>query len=177
VIDIRIHQKANTAEAIEKMSTIFQKHNPSAPFQYKFADEEYDRKFASEVRVGKLALIFATLAIIISCLGLLGLASFVAARRTKEIGIRKVVGATLLDVWLMLSRSFVGLVTVSCFVAFPLSWYFLTDWLTKYEYRISVAWWLFPVVVIGAILLTMITVSYQAIRVGKRNPVLSLRSE
>jgi putative ABC transport system permease protein len=177
VIDIRLSNGANTADAIGKMSAIFQKYNPSAPFQYKFADDEYDRKFASEVRVGKLALIFAMLAIFISCLGLLGLASFVAARRTKEIGVRKVVGASVWNIWLMLSRSFVGLVTVACFVAFPLTWYFLTEWLTKYEYRVGVAWWLFPLVVVCAILLTLITVSYQAIRVGKRNPVLSLRSE
>ncbi len=177
VIEIRLAPQVAVAEAIQKISSVFQKHNPGAPFQYKFVDDEYDRKFASEVRVGKLALVFATLAILISCLGLVGLASFVASRRTKEIGIRKVVGASLLDIWVMLSGNFVILVSVACLVALPLSYHFLSQWLMKYEYRVDFAWWLFPSVIAGAVLVTLLTVSYQAIRAGRQSPVVSLRVE
>lgn len=176
-INLRLNPSLSTSEAIERATKVFQKHNPTAPFEYKFADEEYDNKFASEVRVGKLATVFAALAILISLTGLFGLSSFVAEQRTKEIGIRKVVGASIVDLWSMLTKSFVLLVTLSCIIAFPVAWYILSNWLTRFDYRIEVSLWIFPVVVAGALLVTLVTVSYQALRAAMLNPVESLKSE
>jgi putative ABC transport system permease protein len=177
VINIRLHPSRTAQESVAIMASIFQKYNPSVPFQYKFVDEEYDRKFAAEVRVGKLAAIFAGLAILISLLGIFGLSSFVAEQRTKEIGIRKVVGASLFNLWMLLTRSFVGLVMLACLVAFPVASYFLTNWLSTFTYRIEIQWWIFPAVAIGALVITMITVSYQALRAALANPVYSLKAE
>jgi putative ABC transport system permease protein len=176
-INIRLNPSLSAAEAIERISLIFQKHNPSVPFEFSFVDDDYNNKFATEMRVGKLALIFAALAIIISLLGLFGLSSFVAEQRTKEIGIRKVVGASILDLWGMLTKSFVILVGLSCLIAFPFAWYFLTGWLTRFQYRTEIQWWIFPAVISGALAVTLITVSYQAIRAAMINPVESLKSE
>jgi putative ABC transport system permease protein len=150
---------------------------PSAPFEYKFADEEYARKFASEERTGKLASIFAALAIFISCLGLFGLASFVAEQRTKEIGIRKVLGATVINLWRMLSKDFVALVLIACALSVPLSYYLMDEWLQKYPYRITLTVWTFLITCIAALTITLFTVSFQAIRAAISNPVRSLRSE
>ena len=147
------------------------------PFDYKFADDEYALKFAREERIGKLASVFAVLAIAISCLGLFGLASFVAEQRTKEIGIRKVVGASVFNLWKMLSKDFVVLVLLACFIAIPIAYYFLSNWLEKYEYRIQISWWVFVVTSIAALAITLLTVSYQAIKAALMNPVKSLRSE
>jgi ABC-type antimicrobial peptide transport system permease subunit len=176
-INIRLNPSRGVQEAMTSVAPIFQRHNPTVPFVYKFVDEEYNKKFASEVRVGKLAFIFAGLAILISLLGLFGLSSFVAEQRTKEIGIRKVVGASLWNVWGLLTRNFVVLVMVSCLVAFPFTWYFFSNWLLRFEYRIGIQWWIFPAVAAGALAITLITVSYQAIRAALINPVESLKSE
>ena len=134
-IHIRINPKMSSGEALAKMETIFKKLVPSVPFDYDFVDTEYAEKFAAEERIGNLASFFAGLAIFISCLGLFGLASFVAEQRTKEIGIRKVLGATIFNLWKMLSKEFVVLVIVSCVIAVPLAYYFLNNWLENYEYR------------------------------------------
>ncbi|HZY80663.1 MAG TPA: ABC transporter permease [Cyclobacteriaceae bacterium] len=176
-INIRLNPSLSAQEALVKIAPIFQKYNPSVPFEYEFVDEEYNKKFASEVRIGRLASVFSGLAIIISLLGLLGLSSFIAEQRTKEIGIRKVVGATMLNLWMLLTRSFVMLVLISCGVALPFSSYFLNDWLMKFEYRITIQWWIFPVVIAGTVILTLVTVSYQALRAALMNPIESLRSE
>ncbi|MBA4054729.1 MAG: ABC transporter permease, partial [Marivirga sp.] len=124
-----------------------------------------------------LASVFATLAILISCLGLFGLASFVAEQRTKEIGIRKVVGASVFNLWKMLSKDFVVLVLISCIISIPLAYYFLSDWLQNYDYKTEISWWVFSISGIGAISITLATVSYQAIRAALMSPVNSLRSE
>ena len=150
---------------------------PSVPFRYKFADEEYAKKFGDEERIGKLASFFAILAIFISCLGLFGMASFVAEQRTKEIGVRKVLGASVFNVWRLLSKDFVMLVLLSCAIAIPVAYYFLHGWLQKYEYRTEISWWIFAVAVMGALLITLITVSFQAIKAAIANPVKSLRTE
>jgi hypothetical protein len=176
-INIRLNPSMTTHESIGMITSIFQKHNPSAPFEFSFVDDDYERKFASEVRVGKLATVFGVLAIFISLLGLLGLSAFVAEQRTKEIGIRKVVGASITQLWAMLTGSFVVLVTLSCVIAFPLAWYFLSTWLTRFEYRIDISPWIFPAVVAGALIVTLATVSYQALRAATTNPVESLKSE
>jgi ABC-type antimicrobial peptide transport system permease subunit len=140
-------------------------------------DASYEAKFASEERIGKLASIFSILAIFISCLGLCGLASFMAEQRTKEIGIRKVVGASVFNLWGMLSKDFVVLVIISCGIATPLAYYFLRNWLLSYEYHTEVSWWLFIATSAGALAITLLTVSYQAIKAAMMNPVRSLRSE
>jgi ABC-type antimicrobial peptide transport system permease subunit len=176
-INIRINPKLNAGEAISKMGTIFKKVVPSVPFDYEFADTEYGLKFAAEERIGKLASVFATLAVFISCLGLFGLAAFVAEKRTKEIGVRKVLGATVFNLWKLLSKDFVLLVIIACLIAVPLAWYFLHQWLQKYEYRTVISLWVFAAAIFGALLLTLVTVSFQAIKAALSNPVKSLRTE
>jgi ABC-type antimicrobial peptide transport system permease subunit len=176
-IHIRINPKMSAGEAIAKMESIFQKLVPTVPFDYKFVDDDYGAKFKAEERIGKLASFFAGLAIFISCLGLFGLASFVAEKRTKEIGIRKVLGATIYNLWRMLSKEFVVLVMVACLIAVPLAYYFLNQWLQKYEYRTEISWWVFVVAVGGALAITLLTVSFQAIKAAITNPVKSLRTE
>jgi hypothetical protein len=176
-IDLRINPELTTAEALTTIESVFKKVISSAPFTYKFADEEFALKFAQEERIGKLASVFAVLAIMISCLGLFGLASFVAEQKTKEIGIRKVVGASLFALWKMLVKDFVVLVVLSSVIAIPVVWYFMNDWLQKYQYRTEISWWIFLAAVGGALVITLVTVSYQAIRSALMNPVKSLRSE
>jgi putative ABC transport system permease protein len=124
-----------------------------------------------------LALFFAILAIFISCLGLFGLASFVAEQRTKEIGIRKVLGATVMNLWTLLSKDFVLLVIISVFIATPIAYYFMNDWLQKYDYRTNISWWVFALSGLGVMMITLLTVSYQAIKAALANPVKSLRTE
>jgi putative ABC transport system permease protein len=162
---------------LSKIETVFKKFAPASPFEYKFTDEMYVKKFGDEERSGKLATFFAILAISISCLGIFGLASFTAEQRTKEIGIRKVLGASVANVCQMLSKEFVVLVILSCLVAIPVSYYFLHAWLQRYEYRTEMAWWIFVVAGAGALLITLLTVSFQSIKAAVANPVRSLRSE
>jgi ABC-type antimicrobial peptide transport system permease subunit len=176
-ITVRISPQSGTTDALDELNSVFVKHNPNTPFEYRFADDQFAEKFDSEARVGKLVGIFAILAIFISCLGLFGLASFVAEQRTKEIGIRKVLGASVSRLWQMLSRDFVVLVIVSCFIAVPIAYYFVSDWLEKYQYRIEIQWWIFLLSCMAAILITLFTVSFQAIRAALMSPVDSLKSE
>jgi putative ABC transport system permease protein len=173
----RLSAGVNTHQAIEKITKIFDAYNPAYPFSYRFVDDEYNSKFNLEVLVGKLAGIFAGLAIFISCLGLFGLAAYVAEQRTKEIGIRKVLGASIAQVWLLLSKDFILLVMISCFIASPVALYFLHGWLLKYDYRISIDPGVFVLSAIAALIITIITISFQAIKAALTNPVKSLRSE
>jgi ABC-type antimicrobial peptide transport system permease subunit len=174
---MRINSKMSVGGAITKIGSAFKKLVPTVPFDYKFVDSEYATKFAAEERIGSLASFFASLAIFISCLGLFGLASFVAEKRTKEIGIRKVLGASIYNLWQMLSKEFVVLVLVACCIAVPLAYYFLHQWLQKYEYRTEISWWVFVVAIGGAVMITLLTVSFQAIKAAIANPVKSLRTE
>lgn len=176
-INIRINPQTSVGDALPKIEAVFKKIIPSVPFDYNFADQEYELKFAAEERVGKLATVFAVLAILISCLGLFGLASFVAEQRTKEIGIRKVVGASVFNLWKMLSKDFVVLVVISCLIAIPIAYYFLAAWLKQYEYRTEISWWIFAVTSLAALVITLLTVSYQAVKAALMKPVNSLRSE
>lgn len=173
----RLSKNINTHEAIEKIGKIFDTYNPAYPFIYKFVDDEYNSKFSLEVLVGKLAGVFAGLAIFISCLGLFGLAAYVAEQRTKEIGIRKVLGASISQVWLLLSSDFILLVMISCVIASPIALYFLNGWLQKYDYRITIGPGVFVLSAIMALVITLITISFQAIKAALANPVKSLRSE
>jgi ABC-type antimicrobial peptide transport system permease subunit len=175
--NIRLNPNMSIAQALRKIETIFRKVIPTAPFDYKFADKEYALKFITEERIGKLAGFFAILAIFISCLGLFGLASFMAEQRTKEIGIRKVMGASVINLWRLLSKDFVLLVILSCIIAIPVAYYFLSDWLQKYQYRTTIGWWVFAVAGAGALIVTLLTVSFQAIKAALANPVKSLRTE
>ena len=174
---MRINPGMSASEALPKIESVFKKIAPAAPFDYKFVDTEYGLKFAAEERIGKLAALFAIFAIFISCLGLFGLASFVAEKRTKEIGIRKVLGASVYNLWRMLSKDFVVLVLISCFVAVPVAYYFLHQWLQQYEYRTEISWWIFAVAIGGSLMITLFTVSFQAIKAALANPVKSLRTE
>ena len=177
VFTIRIKANTPIRTAIERIQPVFKTMNPGGPFEYKFTDEQYAEKFANEQRIGNLATFFAILAVFISCLGLFGLASFVAEQRTKEIGVRKVLGATVFNLWKMLSKDFFTLVIISCAISIPIAWYFLNNWLQGYEYRTPVSWWVFVASAMGALMITILTVSFQAIKAALANPIRSLRTE
>jgi ABC-type antimicrobial peptide transport system permease subunit len=177
VITIAIKHGAPIKTSLGKVEAVFKKYNPGAPFDYAFNDEDYAKKFADEERVGNLATFFTILAIFISCLGLFGLASFVAEQRKKEIGVRKVLGASTYNLWRMLSKEFALLVIISCVIAIPLAWYYLHGWLKQYDYRTTISFWIFIVSGIGALGITLLTVSFQAIKAAVANPVKSLRTE
>jgi ABC-type antimicrobial peptide transport system permease subunit len=176
-IDIRINDRYSISEALLKIEDVFKKHVPSAPFEYFFVDEEYASKFTLEKRIGTLVTFFASLAILISCLGLFGLAWFVAGQRTKEIGIRKISGASVAQLWRLLSSGFLWLTLIACTIAVPTAWYLVESWLQRFPYRIEVSPWIFAVITGGTIIVALITVSYQAIKASTMNPVKSLRSE
>ncbi|HTJ11719.1 MAG TPA: ABC transporter permease [Dinghuibacter sp.] len=163
--------------SLDKVARVFARYNPGMPFEYKFASDEYERKFSDEKRVGQLAGVFAGLAILISCLGLFGLASFVAEQRTKEMGVRKVLGASVFHIWKLLSTEFVLLVMLSCLIATPVAWYYLDRWLSAYAYHTPISWWIFLGAAGGALVITLTTVSFQSIRAALVNPGKSLRSE
>ncbi len=173
----RLSPTVSSQAAFEKLKPIFNKHNPDYPYEYHFADESYAAKFDLEMLIGKLAGIFAALAIFISCLGLFGLAAYMAEQRNKEIGIRKVLGASVTQVWILLSKDFIVLVLISCVIASPVAFYFLQNWLENYYYRISISPVVFIVAAIAAITITVITISFQAIKAAIANPVKSLRTE
>ncbi|RFS16526.1 permease prefix domain 2-containing transporter [Emticicia sp. C21] len=173
----KINPSVSTADALPKIEAAFKKIAPNMPFDYQFVDETYARKFGDEERVANLATFFAILAIFISCLGLFGLASFVAEQRTKEIGIRKVLGASVVSLWQMLSKDFVILVIISCLIATPIAWYFMSSWLQKYTYRTEISAWVFALVGVGALAICLLTISYQAIKAALMNPVKTLKNE
>jgi len=177
IIQIKLTAAMGTSEALSKVEAIFRKHNPDSPFVYSFVDELYGRKFGDEERIGKLALFFTVLAVLISCLGLFGLASFVAEQRTKEIGVRKVLGASVTNLWALLSKDFVILVLISLFIASPIAYYFMNKWIMNYNYRAGISWWIFVLAGVGALFITLLTVSFQAIKAALMNPVKSLKSE
>jgi len=174
---IHIKLNAATAENLAKAEQIFRKYNHAYPFDYSFVDQEYAKQFANEQRTKTLSGLFASLAICISCLGLFGLASYVAEQRTKEIGIRKVLGASVASVWGLLSKDFVVLVVISILLASPIAYYFMNEWLQKYTYRTELSWTIFAMAGIGALALTLMTISYQVIKAALLNPVKTLKSE
>jgi putative ABC transport system permease protein len=176
-LTIKLDPEVAVHDALEKVEAIFKKHDPSAPFNYKFQDDDYARLFNDEERIGKIATVFAALTILISCLGIFGLAAFAASQRNKEIGIRKVLGATVFNVWKLLSRDFVVLVIISVLLAAPLAYYYSNQWLQQYNYRIEISWWVFVITSIVALMITLLTVSYQSIKAALINPVETLKSE
>jgi ABC-type antimicrobial peptide transport system permease subunit len=177
VMNIRVNPNVSIHEALEKAAAVFKKYDPDSPFDYSFTDNEYAKKFGDEERIGTLSAFFTALAIFISCMGLFGMASFMAEQRTKEIGVRKVLGASVFNLWRLLSKDFVILVTISLLIAAPIAYYFMHGWLQNYKYRAEMSWWIFAVTGVGAIIITLCTVSFQSIKAALANPVKSLRSE
>jgi ABC-type antimicrobial peptide transport system permease subunit len=174
---LKLNPNKSASESIAKVEAVFKQFIPSAPFDYKFADREFAAKFATEERIGKLSTFFTVLAVFISCMGLFGLASFVAEQRTKEIGIRKVLGASVANLWGMLSKDFVILVCISCLIAIPIAWYLMSEWLQKYTYHTAINCWVFVLAGCGGLILTLLTVSFQAIKAAIANPVKSLKTD
>jgi ABC-type antimicrobial peptide transport system permease subunit len=174
-IFIRLVQGQSVRGSLDKIRTVFQQYVPSAPFDYKFTDEDYADKFRDEERIGRLSLAFTLLAIFISCMGLFGMASFMTEQRIKEIGIRKVLGAPVFHLWRMLSADFVGLVVLSFLISAPIAYYFMHSWLQHYTYHADIAWWVFAAAGLAALVITLLTVSFQTVKAALTNPVKSLR--
>lgn len=174
---IKLNNKNSTADNLKKAEAIFKKYNPEYPFEYKFVDEEYARKFENEKRTGTLAGIFAGLTIFISCLGLFGLATYMAENRIKEIGVRKVLGASVTGITALLSKDFLKLVIISFLIATPVAWWAMNTWLKDYSYRIDIQWWVFAMAALLSVAIALLTVSYQAIKAAVANPAKSLRTE
>jgi putative ABC transport system permease protein len=177
IMTLKINPTLSPNVAISKIEAVFKKFDPATAFEFKFVDEDFAKKFGDEERIGKLASVFAILAIFISCLGLFGLASFVAEQRTKEIGVRKVVGASVFNLWKLLSKDFLLLIIIACVIAVPLAWYGMHQWLQKYDYRTAISWWIFGAAIAGSLLITLLTVSFQSIKAALMNPIKSLQSE
>jgi ABC-type antimicrobial peptide transport system permease subunit len=174
---MRIKTGVPAQKAIAFMQTVFKKYNPSVPFEYKFVDQEFQKKFLTEELIGKLTNIFSALAIFICCLGLAGLASFTIEKRFREIGVRKVLGANVQQLLILISKEFLRLVVIAFVIAVPLTFWLMSNWLDKYNYRISISLWLFIVVGISMFLLTLVVVSLNTIKAATANPVKSLRTE
>jgi len=177
IILIKLDPRKSPHETLPKVADVFKRYNPGSPFEYQFEDKEYTAKFGAEERISSLATFFAAFAIFISCLGLFGLAAFTAEQRTKEIGVRKVLGASTLNLWGLLSKDFITLVIISFVIAIPLACYAMNKWLENYTYRTKISAWIIVATAAGALLITLATVSFQTIRAALSNPVKSLRSE
>ncbi|MEO8763766.1 MAG: ABC transporter permease [Ginsengibacter sp.] len=174
---IRIKPQVNTERALAKIGAIMKKDNPAYPFNYIFVDDQFNAMFTNEMLISKLSRVFAALAIIISCLGLFGLAAYTAERRTKEIGIRKVLGSSVAGIATLLSKDFMKLIILSCAVAFPVAWWMMQSWLQGYQYRIGISWQIFLWAGLLAIIIALLTISFQAVKAAIANPVKSLRNE
>ncbi|HUS02169.1 MAG TPA: ABC transporter permease [Chitinophagaceae bacterium] len=174
---VRLKSNQNIQQQLAKVENVIKANTPGYPFESKFLDEDFNNLFKSEMLIGKLSRLFALLTILISCLGLLGLAAYTAERRTKEIGIRKVLGATVVNVITLLSKDFLRLVAISSVVAFPLAWWMMNKWLQDFAYRINISLWVFVIAGVLAVAIALFTVSFQAIKAAIANPVKSLRTE
>jgi ABC-type antimicrobial peptide transport system permease subunit len=172
---VRINPNVSMSKAINAIKPIFEKYD--AQFDYQFADEAYAKKFNYEELVANLAAAITIIAIFISCLGLFGLASYMAEQRIKEIGVRKVLGASVQKIWQMLSKDFVVLVLIACTIAVPIAWYLMNNWLKTYQYKIDIGLGVFALVIIASVVITLLTISFQAIKAAVANPVKSLRTE
>jgi putative ABC transport system permease protein len=174
---VRTKPQSGVQQALANIETVMKKDNPTYPLQYEFVDDQFNEMFLYETLMSKVSGVFAILAIIISCLGIFGLAAFTAERRTKEIGIRKVLGASVSRLASLLSKDFLQLVFISCLVAFPVAWWIMHNWLLNYEYRIVLSWWVFIVAGVMALLIVILTIGFQTIKAAIANPVKSLRTE
>ena len=167
----------DTKGTINFIKEVYEKFNKDYPFEYKFLDENFNKMYQSEDKLGTLLWIFTAMAVFIGCLGLFGLAAFAAERRTKEIGIRKVLGATTLNIASLLSKNFLLLVFVATIVAFPIAWWAMTKWLENFPYKVSISWWVFVVTTFIALSIATLTISFQAIKAAITSPIKSLRIE
>jgi putative ABC transport system permease protein len=167
----------NASATINEIEALWKRMAPSEPFTYSFMNEDFNRMYNSEQRIGKIFVSFAILAILIACLGLFGLATYAAEQRTKEIGIRKVLGATVTNIVTMLSKDFLKLVLIAAIIAFPVAWWAMHKWLQDFAYRIDISWWVFAVAAIAAIVVALFTISFKAIKAALTNPVKNLRTE
>ena len=174
---VRLKPESNVPVSLSAIQNVLKKENPVYPFAYQFVDDQFNQMFLNEMLISKLSRVFAGLAIIISCLGLFGLAAYTAELRIKEIGVRKVLGASVLGLAALLSTDFLKLVALSCLIAIPVSWWMMHNWLQGYQYRIEISWWIFVLAAFVAILIATITVSFQSIKAAIANPITSLRSE
>jgi ABC-type antimicrobial peptide transport system permease subunit len=177
VIHIKLNPAKSISEDLKLAEQVFKQYNPQYPFNYRFVDEEYAKKFDDTQRTATLAALFAGLTIVISCLGLFGLAAYMAENRIKEIGVRKVLGASVMEITALLSKDFLKLVIIALVIASPIAWYAMHRWLLGYTYRVSIGWWVFAGAGVIAVLISLLTVSSQAIRAAIANPVKSLRTE
>jgi putative ABC transport system permease protein len=177
VIHIKLSNLQPTAKSLQQAESIFKKYNPEYPFEYHFVDEEYAKKFQDEKRTAVLAAFFSGLTIFISCLGLFGLATYMAETRIKEIGVRKVLGASVTGITFLISRDFLRLVLIAFLIAAPIAWWSMETWLKNYPYRVNIHWWVFALAGGSSFFIALVTISYQAIRAAISNPINSLRSE
>jgi putative ABC transport system permease protein len=177
VVTIKLNPCLGSAGALAAVQAVFVKYNPSYPFDYGFVDQEYAKKFSEEKQIGTLSGFFTMLAILISCLGLFGLVSFMAEQRRKEIGVRKILGASTFYLWGLLSKDFVRLVIIALLLAAPIAYFVMHNWLQQCEYRYRISWTLFFIAGSSALFVALLTASYQAIKAATANPVKSLRSE
>jgi ABC-type antimicrobial peptide transport system permease subunit len=174
---MRLAEDVNIEGALDKVTSVFRKDNPGYPFEYHFLDADFEDRFRAEMLISKLSRLFALITIVISCMGLFGLAAYTAERKTREIGIRKVLGATVQSVVSLLSRDFLKLVLLAIIISTPIAWYVMDKWLQDYAYRINIQWWMFVLAGSLALGIALITVSFQAVRAAIANPVKSLRTE
>jgi putative ABC transport system permease protein len=176
-IFLKLNPQEKTSHVLSTIETIFKKINPASPFEYSFVDDDFNKKFAAEEQIARLARVFAGFAILISCLGLFGLSSYMAEQRTKEIGVRKVLGASIINLWGLLSKDFVMLITIALLIAAPVAYFFMNGWLQNYTYRTPLSLWIFVAAGASALIIALLTVSYQAVHTALKNPVKSLRTE
>ncbi|WP_462264107.1 ABC transporter permease [Mucilaginibacter sp.] len=177
VMHIRLNPNRPVQQSLDNIGKIFQRYNPKYPFEYKFVDEQYARKFEDEKRIGTLAGLFAGLTIFLSCLGIFGLAAYMAENRIKEVGVRKVLGASVGHITALLSVDFLKLIAIAIIIASPIAWWAMYTWLQTYDYRISINIWVFVVAGLGAVGIALFTVGFQAFRAAIAKPIKSLRSE
>src|SRR5678815_5689133 len=161
----------------DSINGVWNKFVPGYPLDYKFMDESYSVMYKSEEKLADLLWIFTIMAIVVGCMGLFGLAAFSAEQRTKEIGIRKVLGANMFNIVGLLSRRFLILVIIASLIAFPIAWWAMNNWLKDFPYRIMISWWMFVIAIIAALVIALLTVSFQSIKAAVSNPVKSLRTE
>jgi putative ABC transport system permease protein len=177
VVHLKLNNQWTMAENLKKVEAVFKKYNSEYPFEYKFVDEEYAKKFEKNQRMSQFGTLFSALSIFISCLGLFGLATYMAENRIKEIGVRKVLGASVLSITALLSKDFIKLVILSVLIASPIAYYLMNRWLQDFPYRTSINGWVFAIAGFMALLIALLTVSFQAIKAAVANPVKSLRTE
>ncbi len=174
---IKAIENANVSQTLKRIETVTKKYSPEYPFEYSFLDNDYMKEYKSESVLGKLSFGFTLVAVIICCLGLFGLATFAAEQRIKEIGVRKVLGATVADIVVLLSKDFAGLVVIAIMLAVPIAYYFMSRWLQGFANRVDIPWWVFVLAGLSALLIALLAVGFQSIKAAVSNPVKSLRTE